>query len=101
MPTDGAIDTGPRRDAIHVDDGAPSRVPCTGQFGATMTTVFGRLDGFLVAIVPPGGGGCAADADHLHLQVKANGSVYDLAVNVGTTGMEDVHTTTRDRKSVV
>ncbi len=61
-----------------------------------MTSSFGRLDGFLVAIVPPGGSHCQSDASHVHLQVKVNGAVYDVAVNVGSTGMQDVHSTTRD-----
>jgi hypothetical protein len=91
-----AIDSGGTRDGIHVDDGAPMRLPCTNQLGNAMTSAFGRLDGYLVAIVPPGGGSCGADSSHIHLQVQANGAVYDFAVNVGAPGMEDVHTTTRE-----
>ena len=92
----GAFDGNPLGDGIQGVDGTPTRLPCTSQLGSAMTTSFGRLDGFLVAIVPPGGGGCSADSSHVHLQVKANGAVYDFAVNVGSPGMEDVHTTTRD-----
>ena len=77
-------------------DGAPMRLPCTGQFGSALTSTYGRLDGYLVAIVPPGNGGCNADADHVHLQVKMNGSIYDVAVNVGSATQDDVHTTTRE-----
>src|SRR5690349_19176230 len=79
-----------------VDDGTPMRMQCTSQFGNALSTTFGRLDGYLVAIVPPGGGPCNADSGHVHLQVKVNGAVYDIAVDVGSGSMQDVHTTTRD-----
>jgi hypothetical protein len=94
--TDGVAHDSLRPDGVTVDDGTPMRLPCTNQFGTALTQVFGRLDGFLVAIVAPGGGGCNADSSHLHLQIRASGSIYDVAVNVGSTGMEDVHTTTRE-----
>ena len=90
QPSDIAIDT-----ATDPVDGPPTRLPCTGTFGTALTASgFGRLDGFLVAIVPPGGSRtCHADADHLHLQIQVNDQVYDIAVNIGS----DVHTTTIDR----
>jgi hypothetical protein len=74
-------------------DGAPMRRPCTGTFGSSLSMTFGRMDGYLVAIVPPGtGGGCHADTTHLHLQVQVNTAVYDVAVNVGTNdATNDVH----------
>jgi len=89
--TAGAIDG--TLDAI---DGSPMRQACTSRFGSALTSAYGRLDGYLVAIVPPGTGGCNADTDHVHLQVKMNGAIYDVAVNVGSTSVQDVHTTTRE-----
>jgi hypothetical protein len=80
---------------IHVDDGTPQRRPCTNSYGTALTKTFGRLDGILVAIVPPGGSSCNADNDHLHLQVEANGATYDVAVNINGSP-DDVRTTTRD-----
>jgi hypothetical protein len=77
-PGDAAI--GP--DASAVDDGPPTRAPCTNTLGAALTARHGRLDGYLVAIVPPTAHGCNADANHVHLQVRMNGEVYDAAVNV-------------------
>lgn len=77
-------------------DGTPTRMPCTSNFGSALSTTFGRLDGYLVAIVPPGTGGCNADRGHVHLQVKVNGAIYDIAVDVGSGSQQDVHTTTRD-----
>lgn len=98
----GKVDAN-RGDGARVDgtldavDGTPTRQQCTSQFGNGLTAVYGRLDGYLVAIVQPGGGGCNADSSHVHLQVKMNGAIYDVAVNVGSTGTtDDVHTTTRD-----
>lgn len=76
-------------------DGAVTRVPCVGAFDAGLTAgTFGRLDGFLVAIVPPTGNpACRADNDHLHLQVRAQGKTYDIAINISS----DVHSAAIDR----
>lgn len=63
-------------------DGAPMRQQCTSQFGSGLGSSHGRLDGTLVAIVPPGTRGCSGDRNHVHLQVLAGGEVYDFAVNV-------------------
>ncbi|HEU4730743.1 MAG TPA: hypothetical protein VFT22_22765 [Kofleriaceae bacterium] len=79
-------------------DGVPVREPCTDTFGTALTTSsYGRLDGYLVAIIPTGPSGppCNADNDHVHLQVRMSGAVYDIAVNVGTNDTSNnVHTTT-------
>jgi len=73
-------------------DGTPTRQPCTSTFGSAMTTAFGRLDGFLVAIVNPNTtSSCRGDDNHIHLQVRVNGGVQDIPVNVqSTTGNPDV-----------
>ncbi|HEY8076466.1 MAG TPA: hypothetical protein VIF62_20215 [Labilithrix sp.] len=66
-------------------DGTPTRVACTSSFGSALTTAHGRLDGYLVSIVPESTRNeCNADSSHVHLQVKANGAVYDVAVNLDT-----------------
>ncbi|HEY4238292.1 MAG TPA: hypothetical protein VGM88_00675 [Kofleriaceae bacterium] len=83
-------------DANMVDDGTPTRQPCTSNFGSGLTEAFGRLDGYLVAIVPPGGGPCNADSDHVHLQIQMNGDIYDVAITASDTSTDDVHTTTID-----
>ncbi|HEY3450374.1 MAG TPA: hypothetical protein VGK67_28730 [Myxococcales bacterium] len=77
---------------VPVDDGAPTRVACTSHYGSALTKTHGRLDGYLVAIVPPGNGGCNVDSDHVHLQVRMDGAIYDVAVNVYSTssGSPDV-----------
>jgi len=84
-------------DGTTVDDGTPTRRTCTNQFGNALDTEFGRMDGFLVSIVAPGGGGCNADDTHVHLQVLMNQMIYDVAVDVANSaGPDDVHTTTRE-----
>ena len=95
---DGATaDTSLQADASVADpgDGTPMRRPCVEQLGSGLTTSYGRLDGVLVAIVPPGSNKCHGDADHVHLQILANNMTYDVAVNVGVQA-QDVHTTTRE-----
>lgn len=68
-------------DAAPVDDGAPTRVACTGNFGNALDTNHGRLDGFLVSIVPTGLHSCNGDSGHVHLQVQVKGAIYDVAIN--------------------
>jgi hypothetical protein len=64
------------------NDGTPTRIACTNKLGHALSAAHGRLDGQLVAIVPPGKEGCPSDSTHLHLQVRMNGDVYDIAVNL-------------------
>jgi hypothetical protein len=69
-------------------DGTPTRVACTSHLGTGLTTAFGRLDGFLVAVLPPGHQGCPSDTDHVHLQVRMAGETYDIAITaVDTNGV--------------
>ena len=72
--------TGP--DAATQPDGTPTRIACTNNLGTALTAVHGRLDGYLVSIVPTTSHSCNGDSSHVHLQVRANGAVYDVAVNV-------------------
>lgn len=82
-------------------DGTPTRQPCTSHFGNALPSsgTFGRLDGYLVAIVPPGStSGCNDDSSHVHLQIKMNNEIYDIAIDAidSQTHTDDVHTSTRD-----
>lgn len=111
-PVDGAIDghVGAMLDAAKGDagsdaasnlDGTPTRQPCTSHFGTALPSsgTFGRLDGYLVAIVAPGQtSGCNDDDSHLHLQIQMNGAIYDIAIDAtdGQTQVDDVHTGTLD-----
>ena len=72
------------------DDGTPSYTsqctPLSQQNGTSINTTFGRLDGTLAYVVPQGGSSsCNGDFSHVHLQIKANGSIYDVAVDIGKT----------------
>lgn len=79
----GATPSGAGDDAsAEFDDGAPTRVKCTGALGHGLSPEHGRLDGQLVSIVPANTRGCPSDADHLHLQVKMNAGVYDISINL-------------------
>jgi hypothetical protein len=99
--SDGAPVSGSDAAMMTVDDGTPTRQTCTSSFGNALSAqpTFGRLDGFLVAIVPPGNmASCNDDDSHVHLQVRMNGAIYDVAIDVtdAATHMDDVHTTTLD-----
>jgi hypothetical protein len=64
-------------------DGTPTRIACTSALGHGLTpTTHGRLDGTLVSIVAPNANNCPADSQHLHLQVRMGGAVYDIAINL-------------------
>lgn len=64
------------------DDGTPTRLACVGTLGGGLSPTHGRLDGTLVSVVPVKAGGCPSDPDHLHLQIRMSGAVYDIAVNL-------------------
>lgn len=85
----------PDAPADYGEDGMPIRRPClqTPTGSGLAASQYGRLDGFLVAVVPLDYRGCQGDDDHLHLQVLVDGKIYDIAVNVGA----DVHSQTFDR----
>jgi len=94
---DAARDAAPDAKLPDDGDGAPIRIPCRTTFTGDLPAVtYGRLDGILVAVVPPSGPrGCGADNDHYHLQVLSDGRYYELAINISS----DVHTTTLERKA--
>jgi hypothetical protein len=74
------------------DAAAPRNSACTPlsqQNGTAVNTSHGRLDGTLVYVLPvSGSSACNGDNSHVHLQVEVSGSIYDVAVDVGTTGDE-------------
>lgn len=69
-------------------DGPPSYTssctPLSQQTGTLLDTSHGRLDGYLSYVVPQGGSHtCNGDDSHVHLQIRAKGNVYDVAVDIG------------------
>ena len=85
-PLDSGTDTGDA--AVDADKSAP----CAKTFGAALTNAFGRLDGTVVAVVPPNDQMCALpNATHLIVQVAMQGAVYRMVVDVlSNRGSADV-----------
>lgn len=77
-------------------DGTPVREPCVESLASGLTTAFGRLDGYLVAVLSPGHHGCHSDSDHIHLQVKVSGKIYDIAITAVDTNGSAVDFLERD-----
>jgi hypothetical protein len=61
----------------------PKDAHCAQVFGDALTPAFGRVDGTVVAVVPPADPGCALpNSDHLVVQVAFDGGVYRMVINV-------------------
>lgn len=75
---------GPQPDLAPAPDLAVDKAArCTGTFGTALTAPYGRLDGTVLAVVPPAHPTCPRpNSDHLVLEVKANGAAYRMVVNV-------------------
>lgn len=61
---------------------------CSDTFGHALTRAHGRLDGRVYAVVPHASKRCNGDTGHVHLQVLANGGIYDVAINTGSDSNE-------------
>lgn len=89
--TPGAEDAGPK-----ASDAGPAPV-CASSFGSDMTTSFGRLDGTLVGVVRPQDKSCAkVNATHVVLEVRVNGDVYAIMVNVQSDDGSSTYLATED-----
>jgi hypothetical protein len=65
--------------------------PTSEETGTAVDTSYGRLDGTLVYVVDVGQGEqCNGDDSHVHLQVLVSGSVYDVAIDIGTAPDDEV-----------
>lgn len=70
------------------DAGTVRRLPCMSRSAldhGLPADQNGAIEGELVSLVPPGGGGCPSDSDHLHLQIDVSGKRYDVAIDVNST----------------
>ena len=77
----------------YTGDSTPAKaVACATTFGAELTNSFGRLDGTVLAVIPPNFQGCAQPTStHTVVQVMVNGAAYRMVVNVlSTVGTPDV-----------
>lgn len=64
-------------------DGGDKAGPCAMTFGTALTPAFARIDGTVVAVVPPNDQACAApNSTHLVIQVMMGGAVYRMVVDV-------------------
>lgn len=80
--TGDAGDAGAELDA-GIDAGVKKQAACASAFGSALTNAFGRIDGVVVAVVPPGDPGCALpNGDHVVVQVEFDGGVHRMVVNV-------------------
>ena len=62
---------------------------CASTFGTALTAAFGRLDGTILAVVPPGNNTCAMpNGTHVVLQVTTNGAAYRMVINVLSTSSD-------------
>ena len=74
-----ATDASTSADATPVDKAAT----CAATFGNDLTAPYGRLDGTVLAVVPPAHPTCALqNGTHLVLQVTMKGAAYRMVVNV-------------------
>jgi hypothetical protein len=92
---DGAVDAPPRSDATSPGDAAVMRnaqcTPTHQETGTAVDSAHGRLDGTLVYVVSVGADQqCNGDGSHVHLQIEVSGSVYDVAVDIGTAPNDEV-----------
>jgi hypothetical protein len=56
---------------------------CATTFGSALTNAFGRLDGTLLAVIPPNDQNCAMpNSTHLVIQVTMGGAAYRMVVDV-------------------
>jgi hypothetical protein len=65
---------------------------CAATFGSSLTNAFGRLDGTVLAVVPPGDNACALpNATHVVIQVIWAGAAYRMVLDVlSNSGNPDV-----------
>lgn len=87
--TDGAVlpvgdGSAPTADGASSADGSIDKAArCASTFGTALPAGFGRIDGTVVAIVQPKDKQCALpNNDHVIVQVKMQGAVYRIVVNV-------------------
>jgi hypothetical protein len=75
-------------DATAVDSPSTDKAAnCASSFTSLLDSGFGRLDGIVRAVVPPGHPTCALpNSDHLVVQVDVGAVTYRIVVNVKSTG---------------
>ncbi len=92
VPEEDAAASGDTSTPVAQDGSAPTDASdasidksarCAATFGSALTAGFGRLDGTVLAIVQPKDKQCALpNNDHVIVQLKLQGAVYRVVVNV-------------------
>jgi hypothetical protein len=78
VETDAAADV-----AVDVALDVDKSATCASTFGAALTDAFARLDGTVLAVVPPNDQACAMpNSTHLVIQVLVGGDAYRMVVDV-------------------
>src|SRR5689334_6097263 len=86
----GSSGGGQQRDAA-TPDAQDKAAACADTFGNELTDAFGRLDGTVLAVVPPATERCAQpNSTHLVVQVTMHGAAYRLVVNVENIFMHEI-----------
>lgn len=84
--TDASADASPDTGLPDSGSGGPKDAKCTGTFGAGITGVHGRLDGTVLAVIPPSDFSCPMpNKDHVTLDIVMGGQAYRILVNVNST----------------
>jgi hypothetical protein len=70
-------------DAALLPDALDKAAACASSFGTALTDAFGRIDGTVLAVVPPDLQTCAQpNGTHLVLQITMQGAAYRMVLNV-------------------
>lgn len=70
-------------------DSSDKAAGCASTFGNALTAAFGRLDGTILAVLPPGNTTCAMpNGTHVVLEVTMNGAAYRMVINVESTSSD-------------
>ena len=77
-------------DAADASEDVDKSATCASSFGSALTNAFGRVDGTVVAVVPPNDQACAMpNSTHLVIQVLVQGAVYRMVVDVLSDQVSD------------
>ena len=94
LPTDDAGDGVDAADASVTDasEDVDKSAPCVATFGSALTAAFGRLDGTVIAVLPPNDQACPdPNSTHLIIEVLMGGAAYRMVVDViSTDGTADL-----------
>ncbi len=86
---DAGLDAGPDLEDAGAADAGLKSDTCAAEFGTGFTAAFGRVDGRVTAVVPPGVHCPFENDDHLVIQVAlGDAGIHRLVVNVRSTSAD-------------